>query len=377
MTNEFIHMKNIISFLLLAVITPPLNAQVVLHPQLPPGGLTVKSQLWNLSVVNTGSQSIQAQVELSMIDAANNQPVLTATTRILDFPKGMKQLRAVDAAPVTYNIVSADYHLDGSPEGFLPVGTFQLCYSVIRVDLETSERVAEECETVVIEPVSPPQLVDPADSGETDLTHPLFTWLPPSPYQLFTNLTYDFSLVEVQTMQTAAEALQQNMPLHGQGNLTTTMLQYPASLPALDTGRLYAWQITARSGNAEVARSEVWSFRVKMPPADAAGPSLGYYTRLKQGDAPGLTVCYGILRFQYLNEANDRQASFRIYDISQPDRKEVLLDSSLIDLHYGEYLGQLELTRSSSLQDEHVYLFELTNSRKEHWCIKFQYRNQH
>jgi len=371
------HMKNIISFLLMAAITPSLMGQVVIHPQLPPGGLTVKSQLWNVSVVNTANQSMQAQVELSMIDASNNQPVLTATTRVMDFPKGMKQLHAGEAAPVTYNIVSADYHLDGSAEGFLPVGTFQLCYSVIRVDLETSERVAEECETVVIEPVSPPQLVNPPDSGETELTHPLFNWLPPSPFQLFTNLNYDFNLVEVQPMQTAAEALQQNLPLNGQGNLTNTTLQYPASLPALDTGKLYAWQITARNGIAEVARSEVWSFRLKMPPADAAAGSLGYYTRLKQGDAPGLTACYGVLRFEYLNEVNDKQGPFRIYDVSQPGRKEVLLDSSLIDLHIGQYLGQLDFTREHVLQDKHIYLFELINSRKEHWCIKFQYHNQH
>lgn len=370
-------MKHIISFLLMATIVPALSAQVVINPQLPPGGLTVKSQLWNLSVVNTANGSIQAQVELSMIDAANNQTVMTATTRVMDLPKGMRQLHAGEAAPVTYNVLSADYHLDGSADGFLPVGTFQLCYSVIRVDLETSERVAEDCETVVIEPVSPPQLVNPPDSGETDLTHPLFNWLPPSPYQLFTNLTYDFSLVEVQPMQTAAEALQQNMPLDGQGHLTTATLQYPASLPALDTGKLYAWQVTARSGNAEVARSEVWSFRVKIPPPDAAKTSPGYYTRLQQGDALGLTVCYGILRFEYLNETNDRQAPFRIYDISLPGRKEVLLDSALIDLHYGEHLGQLDLARGHILQDKHVYLFELINSRKEHWFIKFQYHHQH
>jgi len=248
---------------------------------------------------------------------------------------------------------------------------------VIRVDLETSDRVAEDCETAVIEPVSPPQLVNPPDSGETELTHPLFNWLPPSPYQLFTNLVYDFNLVEVQGMQTAAEALQQNIPLHGQGNLTTTNLQYPAALPALDTGKLYAWQITARSGGAEVARSEVWSFRVKYPMEDPARVSPGYYTRMKQENEAGLTVCYGILRFEYLNEVNDKQAAFKIYDISQAGRREILLDSSLIDLHFGEYLGQLDLTRGHMLQDKHIYLLDLTNSRKEHWCVKFQYHNQH
>jgi hypothetical protein len=370
-------MKDNILFFLSMLILPALHAQVVITPQLPPGGLTMKSQLWNLSVVNTGNQTIQVQIELSMINAANNQPVMTATTRILDAPKGMKQLRAAEAAPVTYNILNSDFHLDGSAEGFLPVGTFQLCYSVIRIDLETSERVAEDCETVVIEPVSPPQLVNPPDSGETELVRPLFNWLPPSPYQLFTNLIYDFKLVEVQDLQTGAEAVQENMPLHAQGNLNTTSLQFPPSLPALDTGKLYAWQITAWSGGAEVARSEVWTFHVKPAKPDARGGGLGYYVRLKPENEAGFTLCYGMLRYEYLNEVNDKQVSFKVYDISQAGRKEVPMDSAFIDVRFGDNLEQLDFSRTSGLTENHVYLLELINSRKEHWCLRFKYYPQH
>jgi len=93
-----------------------------------------------------------------------------------------------------------------------------------------------------------------------------------------------------------------------------------------------------RSGGSEVAKSEVWSFKVKMPQDDPAKVSPGYYIRLKPESEAGFTVCYGILLFEYLNEVNDRQAPFRVYDIGQPGRKEVLLDSSLIDLHFGQYL---------------------------------------
>src|SRR6187399_1073647 len=108
------YMKKYILFLVSMAFLPAVRAQVVINPQLPPGGLTVKSQLWNISIVNTASQPIQAQVELSMVNASNNQTVLTATTRVMDFPKGLKQIRAGEAAPVIYNVVSPDYHLDGS-----------------------------------------------------------------------------------------------------------------------------------------------------------------------------------------------------------------------------------------------------------------------
>ncbi len=83
-----------------------LSAQVVLNLQLPPAGLTVKSQLWNMSVINTVSQSMQAQIEMSMINVANNQTVLTATTRALTFTRGLKMLHSGDVATVTYNVLN-------------------------------------------------------------------------------------------------------------------------------------------------------------------------------------------------------------------------------------------------------------------------------
>src|ERR1700733_5345597 len=107
-------MKKYMLFFLSMAGLSGLRGQVVINTQLPPGGLTMKSQLWNLSVVNTGNQTIQAQVELSMVNASNNQPVLTATTRVLTLSKGLKQLHVGEVAPVTYNILSGDYHLDGN-----------------------------------------------------------------------------------------------------------------------------------------------------------------------------------------------------------------------------------------------------------------------
>lgn len=350
------------------------RAQVVMNLQLPPAGLTVKSQLWNLSVVNTANQTMQCQIELSMTSVAGNQPVLTATTRVLDFPKGLRQLHAGEVAPVTYNVLASGYNVDASPEGFLPVGTFQLCYSLVRVDLENSERIAEECETVVIEPISPPLLVSPSDSDAVELTRPLFNWLPPSPYQLFNHLVYDFSLVEVQALQTGAEAIQQNIPLERGNNLNVTTLQYPAALPALDTGKLYAWQITALSGGSEVAKSEVWTFRVKPNTMDSLKHRPVYYLRMKREADAAYAVCYGALYYEYLNESNDRQIPFSVYDMGDAARKALPLDSALIDLHFGQQLGRLDFSQNNLLKDKHIYLLEFVNSRKEHWYLKFQYR---
>jgi len=367
-------MKKYILLILTITGVLRLSAQVVLNLQLPPAGLTVKSQLWNMTVVNTVSQPVQAQIELSMINVANNQPVLTATTSVLTFPKGLKQLHAGDVAPVTYNIQDPAFRVDGSPEGFLPVGTFQVCYSIVRVDLEVSERIAEECETVVIEPISPPQLVSPGDSGIVEQTRPLFNWLPPAPVQLFNNLVYDFSLVRVEPLQTGAEAVQQNIPLDRESNVTATNRQYPLSLPELDTSRTYAWQVVARSGGTEVARSDVWTFRVRKEGPETLSPAPVYYSRLQRETDAAYGVCRGMLYYEYLNETNDKMVPFKIYDLSNASGKELVSDSTVISLHYGQNMGKLDFSHNAMLQDKHVYLFELINSRREHWYLKFQYR---
>lgn len=369
-------MKKYILMVLYTCSLVQLPAQVVLNLQLPPAGLTVKSQLWNLAVMNTANQSFQARIELSMINAANSRPVMTATTNVLNFPKGMRQLRAGDVTPVMYTVQDPAFRVDGSPEGFLPVGTFQLCYTVIRTDLEIADRVAEECETAVVEPISPPQLIDPGDSSITDQTRPLFSWLPPSPIMLFNHLVYDFRLVRVEALQTGVEAVQQNIPLERQSDLVMAYLQYPMSLPELDTTNIYAWQVIAISGGSEVARSDVWTFRVKKESLGLTPSPPAYYTRLRKENDAAYSVCRGPLYFEYLNEANDRTIPFRIYDLTNPSGMELRLDSSLIDLHYGEHLGMLDLSKSGIMLDRHLYLLELINSKKEHWYLKFQYRKK-
>jgi len=80
------------------------------------------------------------------------------------------------------------------------------------------------------------------------------------------------------------------------------------------------------------------------------------------------------LYYEYLNEVNDRQIIFKIYDVADAARKELRMDSTLIDLHFGQNLGKLDFSQDNILKDKHIYLLELINSKKEHWYLKFQYR---
>jgi hypothetical protein len=373
-TGKIQSMKKLIFLNLSLFVLSWCQAQVVVNIQLPATGLTLKSQLWNLSLVNTG-QEMNVQIEMTMTDASNSQRVLTAVSRIFKLQRGAKQVQVSDLLPIVYTPGSPGYNVDARPDGFLPIGIFHVCYGITVYINDRTEQLTEDCETIEIEPISPPQLVLPADNEHVDLTRPFFTWLPPTPFNLFNNLVYDWVLVEVQPMQSAADALQQNIPVLTQQNIAYASLQYPLSAPELDSSKLYAWRVTAKNNLSPIAVSEVWLFKVKQYGIDATTrKTAGSYSRLRRMEDASYIISNGIVRFEHLNELANSEATISIYDVSHPKRRELSLDSTNYALKYGQNFIEINLDENSKLTDRHVYLLELTNARNERWYLKFEYR---
>jgi len=368
-------MKKIVVSCFLVVGFFLVKGQVLLRVQMPSIGLVLKSQLWNLSLVNTSSQAMNIQVEMSMTNASDNQKVLSGITRIIHITKGIYQISPTNVAPVSYNIYSPNYNINISQEGFLPVGIYNVCYTIISIQNDAVERMAEECETVEIEPISPPLLISPGEDEYSELGRPLFHWLPPTPVSLFNNLVYDYILVAVEGTQNASAAIQQNTPLHSNTNIPVTNLQYPLSLPGLDTSKTYAWQVTAKSANNAIAKSDIWTFRIKHHVKETIKkPSADYYGKLKKEPDASYIVCYGILNYSYTNEINDRNIFIKVLDVTNAKKREIILDSSSASMQYGENFKTIDFTSQNSLSDRHIYLLELTNSNEERWYLKFEYR---
>lgn len=351
------------------------RAQVVLNMQLPPMGLTIKPQLWNLSLINTSSASMFVRIEMVMTDVRTNQRVLSGTSALITLPRGAKQVQLSDVMPITYNAGSPGYSVDPSPNGFLPTGVFNICYSVLKVVNDGSEQLSEECETIEIEPISPPQLIIPLDEEQVEVTHPFFAWIPPSPYNTLNSLLYDWILVEVQSTQSPADAIQQNVPVLSRQNLSFTSFQYPLSSPELDTSKLYAWRITAKNNMLPIGNSEVWSFKVRKFGLDTMPViSTGYFAKLKREEDAAYTICSGVLRYEYLNELNENKVQIAIFDISSTNRKQVGLDSTSYPVSFGQNFQQMDLRNNPDMIDQHMYLMELVNARREKWYLKFEYR---
>lgn len=366
-------MRTLIYFVV-ALFTVQVNAQVVIGLQLPPAGLKIKSQLWNASLINAGSEEFDVKLEILLTDVSNNQPVLSGVSKTFQLKKGVTQVTANYADPVIYNVLASGYGIDANPTGFLPIGVFNICYRVIRVSTDLEERLAEECETIEIEPVSPPLLLVPFDEEKIETTRPLFIWLPPAPQTLFNNLFYDLKLVEIGDGQSAADAITNNLPVYVQSGIPLTTQAYPASYPELDTAKTYAWQVIAKNNSSPVAESEIWTFKVKQYSLFIDSMAHAeYYSKLRAENDASYIVCTGILFFELTNELNVENIDIKIIDLSSPSRNVVSLETPSLAVKRGQNFLKLDL-RNASLTDRHIYQLQVSNLNKEKWFLKFEYR---
>lgn len=344
-------------------------SQVVISLQLIPQGLTTKDQLWNLSLMNSEGQQMYVRVEMQMTDVATNQRVLTAVTRDFILPKGVKQLRALDVGPVTYNTVNSSYAVDAATNGLLPVGVFNICYSVVRSKGET---LADECDDVEVEPLSPPSLVLPYDQDAIDVSRPQFTWTPPAPMNLFNRLSYDLSLVEVLPTQTPSDAIIQNIPILLLHDVYMTSVQYPQSVAELDTAKTYAWRIKAKNNGLAVANSETWTFKVVKKYSDGKLKASQYqYAKMSRQPDASFIIATEKVHIEFDNDYNDPSVDIEIADITRSRRITVLKE--IIPVRLGANFTSIDLEKTSGMINQHMYLLELTNAKNEKWFIKFRY----
>ncbi len=258
-------MKRILLFIL-ACLPVCVKAQLTLSVQLPPGGLIQKDQLWNLVAMNNGSSGIDVVLLLSLQDVSTGQTVLTGSTRSVNLPRGVRNIRVQDLQPVQYT-----YSAGFSNENYIPLGSYTACYTISRVLAESQEPVATECVRINIVPLSPPLLNTPANNAIVPTPYPQFSWIPPAPTNMFSDLSYDLSVVEILEGQSPAEAIISNSPVYSRSFLNVSHENYATSYSPLEKNKTYAWQVTAKNGMNYASTTDVWTFKLG---ADSAKTTL-------------------------------------------------------------------------------------------------------
>jgi hypothetical protein len=349
------------------------RAQISMTLQIPPVGVLVKNQLWNMLLVNTGS-SAAVRIGVVLLDERTNQPVLTGTTLPFVLDKGAKQIQAKDLGPIEYSYNGPAVLGDRDPNGMLPAGNYQVCYTISSsINTKAGGRV-ENCIQLAVDPLSPPLLNTPSDEGTTYSTWPQFTWLPPTPTGIFGDLSYDLILVEVLPGQGKADAIQQNIPVFSGGLIKNLYLNYPSSYRALDTSHLYAWRIVAMNNGQAAAMSDVWTFRVVTPPKPTLHTEQITYLDLRRGLDASVVSAGNSLHLTYDNTPADTLVHYTITGIQ--DAGNPVVQQGDLPLTRGRNLLEIPLTKSSGFAAKKIYLFQFNNSRKETWTLKFTWTQQ-
>ncbi len=368
-------MKKLFFIFTLLIMFGRASAQLIAILQSPPAGLIYKPQLWNIVLTNTGNQSIVLHIEVTLHVAASSQQLLTGVTKIFNLPPGTTQITATQLMPIQYNITSSNFNLDPNPLGLLPLGEFEACYHFFKHAGDAIEQIAEQCQDISVSPLSPPQLVYPYDVTAIEESNPQLSWLPPLPVQLFTSLLYDLTLVEINPNQSAADALQQNIPLYQANNLSTNALLYPPSAPSLQYNHHYAWRVAAKNNSLVVGVSEVWQFTRKQ--FEGLSPSISVtlpFVQLKKSPEAAYAIYSGEVKFSYFNETVDSVWKVKLVDMSSAERTEYQLPLDTLVLKRGQNLVRYGATEDAFFKDRHIYQLEIQNSRNELWRLRFEYR---
>lgn len=298
-------------FILSVAILIPfgLRAQLNISIQIPVSGIIQKEQLWNLSLINNGSAPQEITLKLNLQDAETGETVLSANSASILIGKGVKVLRSNDVQPVNYNFGNNSFN-----GKYLPVGSYKACYQVFAGEGEHPMLLALECTPLLIEPLSPPVLTSPGDQTELQDPYPQFTWMPPSPYDMFSNLNYEIRVAEIHEGQSSSDALEYNTPVYIRDNLQQNHVSYPASYEKLDTGKVYAWQVIAHNGTSYAAKTEIWTFTL----AGSKAPKLkllnNTYISLLPGEQGTYLIHKDELHVKYYSYQRAHNASLRFID---------------------------------------------------------------
>jgi hypothetical protein len=342
------------------------TAQISITLQVPPVGALVKSQLWNMLLVNSGGRSLPVRIRLTLLDEKTNQPVLTASTIPFILDKGARQIQAKDLGPIEYAYNGPAALTNHDPNGMLPVGSYQACYTVANGE---GVSVVENCILLSVDPLSPPLLNTPADEANIYTAYPQFTWLPPTPVSIFSDLSFDLVLVEVLAGQGKADAIEQNIPVYSGGFIRNPYMNYSSSYRSLDTARTYAWRIVAMNASQPVAMSDIWTFKVVVPPKPVLKSSFVPYLTLKRGLDPSVASASKTLRFNYENVPADTAVGYTITSLSDPGNP--VVQQGQLALSRGLNLLEVTLSKTAGFAEKKIYLFRFINSRNETWSVKF------
>lgn len=246
-------MKKFLLLLILVVSAFSLLAQnqVISKLQQPPPNKFGISDLWSIELNNTTREDIKGYIIGSISEELNGQ-IVEVKTKLFTIKRGKNTYTQKDFSDADVNFHKNNYKETLLRTGGFPEGDYTICVEVYSEDGDVIG--IENCIYHSVRQLGNISLLTPADGDETNPEQPvIFSWTP-----LPDAKEYSLKVVELIGNQSPETALQQNPPFFAKENLRTTQFQYPLTERKFQSGKSYAWMITA--GHIE---SEIGFFTVK------------------------------------------------------------------------------------------------------------------
>jgi hypothetical protein len=341
--------KNIL--VVLIILFPAfMSGQVALTVQFPSSGIILKSQLWDISVVNNSSGSMNVKILLVVQQSQTGQVLFTANSNAVTIPKGIRIFSSGDLQPIQYQFSSYNSN------AYLPVGSFIACYTVSGAT-DDPQPLATECTNINISPVSPPLLVSPADECVLHTKTPQFTWVGPAPGEMYSDLNYDLIVAEISDGQLAEEAVTNNIPVYSKSHLTSTFDNYPSTFESLKPGKSYAWKVVSHNGNSAPVGTATWTFTISNDSTKPVTASKNYILLKNQSEEPGVAYLSSKeLNIKYYSFEKEYDALIQLKSVDGKIIKEYRQN-----LKYGDNYFSLKL--NYQFIKETVYRIELIDKK--------------
>lgn len=358
-------MKFLLFYILSSLYCCSLSAQINIQPLLPPTGIIQKSSLWNIIVINSSNTGYECRLQLLLRDRKTGLEVLSALTSNFYLPQGALQLNSESLFPIDYLNVNPTFN--GTWENLIPIGNYIACYKITGTKINS-----EYCLNFDCEPLSPPMLAFPNDSSILNYKQLQFSWLPPAPLNMFSNLKYNILIAEIQPGQKPTEAISQNIPFYSESSIPYPSLMYNNLYSAFEDDKWYAWQISAYENDNYAGKSEVWAFKaVPNREIDKLIESAPFIKMKKYNPEKGIAHD-GILKVSYFNESSDSIIEIQFIDLNSSAK---IINKIPTTVKTGENLIKINTGKLFRNQKGKTYKAQIINSRNEKLELLFEIYN--
>lgn len=355
------------------------HAQYGIQAVPPPPQFTF-NDLWHFTVLRSQNDNLDAFYVSLRVYGAESQLRIKSNTAVVNLPVGSHYYNSANLTAL--QPITSSYYDAGtlqqvvSSGGVFPAGSYLLVYTVYgrAADGEFTP-LAEDQVTLTVEALWPPMLLSPPDGDSINTIYPLLTWTPAFSSAFTGTITYSLRLVELLSGQNAYQAMQANPSYFSQSDLPTTTLPYPPTAQALDTGKVYAWQVQADAGGSGLGASEIWTFTLATPENNPENPRTNpVYFDIKQV-AP-FEVYYitdGFLYIKYEEEYATAEGQELKFDVLDKDYKPKNTGALAIPVSKGVNrikINQCRLGLGNPKEGDYFY-FKAKNQKGQTFTLKF------